>query len=381
MAALDAGRQRQAAEYARKRRRIGIITLVLTVALVAALIFTPVSGNLAAMLPDSPALGAALYFALLMFVYAVITLPLDYYGGLELPRRYGLSRQDFRGWFADHVKSMSMGIFFGAMAVAALYFMLQRSPDWWWLFAWAGMMVLSLVLTVLAPVLIIPMFFKMKPMKEGELRDRLETLAERTGIKVGGLYVIEFSEKTTLANAAVMGLGRTKRVAISDTLIEQYSPDEIELVMAHELAHQCHADVWRLFSFQAATFLFMFGLGARVFDYLVPALDYVNLTNPAALPLLLLALFAAGMPTLPLSGWFSRRLEAAADAYALDITGNPDVFISAMTKLTDQNLSEARSSSFFERLGQGHPNYNDRVKMAEEFRSQMRRIDSKGNSA
>ncbi|MEN8615136.1 M48 family metallopeptidase [Dehalogenimonas sp. THU2] len=376
MAALDAGRQRQAAEYARKRRRIGIITLVLTVALVATLIFTPLSGNLTAALPDSPVLAAALYFALLMFVYALITLPLDYYGGLVLPRRYGLSRQDNQSWLADHVKSLSMGIAFGAIAVAALYFMLQRSPDWWWLFAWAALMAVSLLLTVLAPVVIIPMFFKMKPMKEGELKDRLEALAARTGVKVGGIYVIEFSEKTTLANAAVMGLGYTKRVAISDTLIEQYSPDEIELVMAHELAHQRHADVWRLYGFQAVTFMFMFGLGAWVFDYLVTAMDYVNLTDPAALLMLLVALFAAGVPAMPLSGWFSRRLEAAADAYALDLTGNPEVFISAMTKLTDQNLSEARSSSFFERLGQGHPSYNDRVKMAEEFRSQMRRIDT-----
>ena len=228
-------------------------------------------------------------------------------------------------------------------------------------------MVVSLILTVLAPVLIIPMFFKMKPMADGELKDRLEALTERTGVKMGGIYVIEFAEKTSQANAAVMGLGHSKRVAISDTLIDQYSHDEIEMVMAHELAHQRHNDVWRLYGFQAAVLVTVFGLSAWLFETSVRLSDYVNLINPAALPLLLLCFFAAGLPALPLLAWFSRRLETAADVYALELTSNPEVFVSAMTKLTDQNLSEARPSSFLERLGQDHPSYNDRVKMAEEF--------------
>ncbi len=367
MAVLDTERQKQAIEYARSQRRLSKVEFILAGALVAALLLTPLSKNLADSLPSSPILAAALYFVFLMFIYDLVTLPLNYFSGLKLPRRYGLSRQRFRGWFADHVKSMSMGIVFGVVAVAAVYGLMRWSPDSWWFFAWVGLMVVSLILTVLAPVLIIPMFFKMKPMADGELKDRLEALTERTGVKMGGIYVIEFAEKTSQANAAVMGLGHSKRVAISDTLIDQYSHDEIEMVMAHELAHQRHNDVWRLYGFQAVALLAVFGLSAWLFESSRLLLDYVNLVDPAALPLLLLCFFAAGLPALPLLAWFSRRLETAADVYALELTSNPEVFVSAMTKLTDQNLSEARPSSFLERLGQDHPSYNDRVKMAEEF--------------
>ena len=367
MAVLDTERQKQAIEYARSQRRLSKVEFILAGALVAALLLTPLSKNLAGSLPSSPILAAALYFVFLMFIYDLVTFPLNYFSGLKLPRRYGLSRQRFRDWFADHVKSMSMGIVFGVVAVAAVYGLMRWSPDSWWFFAWVGLMVVSLILTVLAPVLIIPMFFKMKPMADGELKNRLEALAERTGVKMGGIYVIEFAEKTSQANAAVMGLGRSKRVAISDTMIDQYSNDEIEIVMAHELAHQRHNDVWRLYGFQAAVLVTVFGLSAWLFETSVRLSDYVNLINPAALPLLLLCFFAAGLPALPLLAWFSRRLETAADVYALELTSNPEVFVSAMTKLTDQNLSEARPSSFLERLGQDHPSYNDRVKMAEEF--------------
>ena len=367
MAQLDPDRQRQAAEYARKRRRFGVINFIVSITLFSLLVLTGISRTLADVLPAAPALAAALYLALLMLVYDFMTLPLSWQTGLNLPRHYGLSRQTLSGWLADHFKSLAMGIGFGATAIAVVYLLLERSPDLWWLSAWALLMAVSLALTVLAPVFLVPLFFKVHPLDAGELKDRLTAIATRAKVKIGGIYVIEFSEKTSLANAGVMGLGRTKRIVLSDTLIESYSPEEIEVVMAHELAHQHHGDVWRLYGFQAAVFLVSFWLASWLFATLAHMQDYVNLTDPAALPLLLLSLTIAGVPGLPLLSWWSRRLEAAADRYALELTGKPDVFISAMTKLTDQNLGEARPSNFFDRIGQDHPNYIDRVKMAEKF--------------
>jgi STE24 endopeptidase len=367
MAQLDAERQRQAAEYAKKRRRFGAINLIFSVAFILVLVMTDLSKTVAGWLPATPVLAAAIYLALLMLVYDILTLPLSYQTGLNLPRHYGLSRQAFSGWLADHVKSLSMGIAFGAISVAILYFLIERSTDLWWLFAWGLLMVVSLVLTVLAPLLLVPLFFKMRPLEEGGLVDRLTKLAAKAGVSVGGIYVIEFSEKTSLANAGVMGLGHTKRVVISDTMIERYSTEEIEVVMAHELAHQRHGDVWRLYGVQAATLLVVFGLASWLFGILAEMQVYVNLFDPAALPLLLFCFSVAGAPGLPLLSWFSRRLEAAADAYALELTNKPGVFISAMTKLTDQNLGEARPSSFLDRLSQDHPSYNDRVKRATEY--------------
>ena len=375
MDVLDAERQKKAAEYAGRQRLFGKIKFALTIVLLAALLFTPLSVKLAEILPAATVPAVIIYTAILFMVHELVTLPLNYLGGLKLPRQYGLSRQDFSGWLGDHFKSLLIGLVFTLTAVVAVYGLMLWSPDRWWFFAWAGLMLTSLILTVLAPVLLIPLFFKMKPMDDGEIKDRLEALAMRTGVKVGGIYIIEFAAKTTQANAAVMGLGSTKRIAISDTLLEQYSAAEIELVMAHELAHQRHNDVWKLFAFQGTVFLGVFGITAMMFEKAVSYFSYVNLADPAGLPLLVVCFMIAGLPALPLLACFSRRREKAADKYALELTNNPDVFISAMTRLTDQNLSEAWSSSLIERLGQDHPSYIDRVKMAEDFAARNRCSD------
>jgi STE24 endopeptidase len=366
MVELDPERQRQAAEYAGKRRRLGILNFIISVALFALLLLTGSSRSIAESLPSQPAPAAASYLVLLMLGYSLLTLPLSVISGLVLPRRYGLSHQTALNWLADHVKFLTMGIIFGAVAIVVLYVAIENSPDWWWLIAWGLLLAVSLVMTVLAPVLLVPLFFKTHALEEGELKQRLVAVAAKAGVKIGGIYVIEFSSKTSLANAAVMGLGHTKRIVISDTLIEAYTPEEIDMVMAHELAHQHHRDVWRLFGFQAVVFQGFFWLASWLFATLAETQDYVNQIDPAAMPLLLFSFFVAGAFSLPLMSWFSRRLEAAADAFALKLTGNPEVFISAMTKLTNQNLGEARPKNFLERLGQDHPSYVDRVKMAKE---------------
>jgi STE24 endopeptidase len=367
MAELDPERQRQAKEYARKRRRFGLTSIIFTTILLSGLILTPLSSTIADKLPGSPSLAAALYFVILMIAYDGLTFPLSYWTGFKLPRDYGLLHQTVSGWISDHVKSLILGVVIGASVVAGTFILIEHYSTLWWLIAWGLLAIFTLVVTVLAPVVLIPLFYKMQPLEEGELRDRLGEVANSAGVKISGIYIIEFSQKTTLANAAVMGLGRTKRIVISDTLINAYTPDEIDVVMAHELAHQRHADVWRLFGFQFAIYLGVFWVASWLFYNLGSQLDYVNSYDPATLPLLLFCFAVTGTLTLPSISWFTRNREAEADRYALELIGKPDVFISAMTKLTDQNLGEARSSNFLERLGQDHPSYVDRVKMAERF--------------
>ena len=367
MSELDPERQNQAKEYAKKRRRLGFINFIVSTILILALIVTPLSKSIASHLPGTLVLAAALYLVILMLAYDVLMLPLSYRTGYKLPKDYGLLHQPFSGWITDHFKSLVVGIAFGAAAVAVMFFLLEHSPSWWWLIVWGLLLIITLVMTVLAPIVFIPLFYKMRPLEDGDLKNRLNEVAKTAGVKVSGIYVILFSEKTTLANAAVMGLGRTKRIVISDTLISAYSPEEIDVVMAHELGHQRHADVWRLFGFQSVVYLAVFWLASWLYGNLVNQLDYVNLSNPAALPLFLFCITVVAAPILPLQSWFSRKIEANADAFALELTQEPQVFISAMTKLTDQNLGESRPSNILERLGQDHPSYVDRVKMAEEF--------------
>ena len=371
MVELDSERQKQAKEYAKKRRRLGFINFIFSTVLISVLIITSLSSIIARNLPGVPPISAALYLVILVAVYDILTLPLSYRTGYKLPTQYGLLHQTFSGWISDHFKSLAISAGFGAAIVAFLFLLMEHSPDAWWLVAWGLLTAVTLIITVLAPVLLVPLFYKMRPLEEGALKDRLLAIAKNTRVNVSGIYIIEFSEKTTMANAAVMGLGSTKRIVISDTLISAYTPEEIDVVMAHELGHQRHADVWRLFGVQTTVYFGVFWLAAWLFKTLIQQTDYVNSSNPAALPLLLLCVTLAAVPGLPILSWISRKLEAAADAFALDLSQKPDVFISAMTKLTNQNLGESRPSNILERLGQDHPSYADRVKMAQEFSTQL----------
>ncbi|GAI42334.1 unnamed protein product, partial [marine sediment metagenome] len=169
--------------------------------------------------------------------YGVLSAPLSYYRGFVLPHRYGLSIQTLGGWLGDEAKSGVLSLLFGTGIVAAVYWFITSFPQIWWLLTWGIVVLLSLILTTLAPILIVPLFFKMKSLDDEELKLRLEKLAQRAGSRVRGIYTIELSSKGTTANAALMGLGNTKRIALSDTLLQQYSPPEIETITAHELGH------------------------------------------------------------------------------------------------------------------------------------------------
>ncbi len=360
----DPERQRQAGEYARIRRYLGGSDLALVAITLAVLVFGGLSARLVGDVSLPAVAAAVIYLIILVAAYGLLSAPLGYYRGLVLPRRYGLSHQSFTDWLADLLKAGALAAVLACGMVAAIYWLMTVLPDAWWLAAWGLVVLVSLVLSVLAPVIIIPIFFKMKPLADGELRQRLERLAERAGVAVGGIYDIEFSRKGTTANAAMMGAGRTKRIVLSDTLLDQYSLPEIEVVMAHEMGHNRHRDMLRLFVFQAAILLLVFYATSRIFEVSIGPLGYSGPADVAALPLLILIFGVTSMLLSLVATGYGRRIEAAADAYALELTGDPDSFISAMTRLTDQNLAEAEPNRWLEILFHDHPSYRSRVNMA-----------------
>ncbi len=366
-APVDANRQAQARRYASIKRRLGLFELALSAALLSILVFTGLSRYFSGFL-DLPAVASALcYFLLLMVAYTLITAPLSYYAGLALPRRYGLSRQDFKDWLADSLKSGVLSLALGIVIVAAVYWLMSLS-SLWWLWAWFITMAISVLLSGLAPLVILPLFYKTRPLADGELRDRLLELATRAGLEINGVYAVEFSDKTSMANAALMGMGRTRRILLSDTLVDSYTTEEILTVMGHEMGHQRHRDALRLFVFQGLILLLTFYLAAALMRALAPALGYGGITDAAALPLLILIIAVLGLMTAPLLATFSRYIEGQADLYTIRLTNMPDAFISAMTRLTDQNLAEAKPPRWVEVLMDDHPSYRQRVDMARRFK-------------
>ncbi|MEE8194559.1 MAG: M48 family metallopeptidase, partial [Dehalococcoidales bacterium] len=321
-------------------------------------------------LPTVPV--AVLYFVILIAAYGVLSAPLSYYRGFVLPRRYGLSTQSVSGWLGDLVKAGVLAVALVTGIIAAGYWFITTVPQLWWLLSWGFVVLVSLILSVLAPVVIVPIFFRMKPLADAELRKRLEQLAERAGIGVGGIYTLDFSSKGTTANAALMGVGKTRRIVLSDTLLKQYSTPEIEVIMAHELGHRRHNDIVRLFTLQSAILLVGFYVTGLILKASIVPLGFSGIDDIAALPLLVLVFAVLSLLLMPLANTYIRGRERAADEFALRLTGNPQAFITMMTRLTDQNLAEAQPGRWVERLLYDHPSYNSRVEHASYYAAHRR---------
>jgi STE24 endopeptidase len=364
---LDPERQQKAREYAKTRRYLTYADLAIAGILLLLLVFGGLSVKLTGSL-DLPVVPAAvIYFIILIAAYGVLSAPLSYYRGFVLPRRYGLSNQSLTGWLSELLKAGILALALGAGIVAASYWFITIVPQVWWLLAWGFVVLVSLILSILAPVVIVPIFFKMRPLADTELKERLKKLTKQAGVEVGGIYNIEFSSKVTTANAAMMGVGRTKRIVLSDTLLSQYSAPEIEVIMAHELGHNRHRDILRVFVFQSVILLIGFYATGLILEACIGPLGFSGIDDIAVLPLLVLVFAVLSLLIMPISNTLIRRFEKAADDFALHLTGNPQVFITMMTKLTDQNLAEAEPSRWVELLLYDHPSYRSRVEHAKNY--------------
>src|SRR5712692_9940943 len=373
---LDSDRQQKAREYAGIRHRLLLVDLATATAGVLIVLFSGLGTWLRAVLHPlgwQPIAGwfpwqVLLYFLALMLSYQVISAPLSYYSGFVLTHRYGLSTMSLKNWLLDLFKGLALGLVFEAFVVELVYLLLATQPQTWWLWVAAALLFFSVVMANLAPVLILPLFYKFSPLPEGELTQRLLALAERAHTRVRGVFTMQLSSKTTAANAALMGLGNTRRIVLGDTMLDQYTPDEIEVVLAHELGHHVHHDIWKLIISQSILMLGGLYLVNVVLHWAVDTQHIYNgLANPATLPLLLALTGAFGLIVMPIGNGLSRTVEYQADEYALQVTQMVEPFKSAMTRLANQNLSDVEPSPIIEFLFHDHPSINKRLKHADEF--------------
>ena len=369
---LHPERQKQAREYARLRRRLMVVDLALGgLYALAWLIFgwSIIVNQALPSLTENDWLRVAAFGAVFGGIYFLIDLPLSYYSGFVLPHRYGLATQTLLGWISDQVKGILVGGILGLLVLEVIYAVLRAAPETWWL--WAGGILLSfnVILANLAPVLLFPIFYKFKPLEaeHADLAGRLVRLAERAGTRVRGVYQFYMIRRTRAANAALTGLGNTRRILLGDTLLAEFTPDEIETVLAHELGHHVHRDIpigIIVESVVTLAGLFLASLGLR---WGVKAFGFAGVSDVAALPLLGLVVGTFGLVIMPLGNAFSRWRERRADEYALQATGNGAAYASALTRLANQNLAEADPEPWVEFLLYSHPALSKRIAMAKEF--------------
>src|SRR5437660_3433027 len=377
-AEIDPDRQQKAREYARIRRQLSIVGIGIAAVAILFIFWTGLDVALRDWLQPlswQPLRGwyplqVLVYFLVLMLGYEVLTAPLAYYGGYVLPHRYGLSTMTLPAWLADLFKGLMLSLILEALAVEVIYVLLATQPQTWWLWTALILLFFSVIMANLAPILIFPLFYKFTPLPEGELTQRLLALAQRAHTKVRGVFSMKMSDKTTAANAALMGLGNTRRIVIGDTMLDRYTPDEIEVVLAHELGHHVHHDIWKLIISQSILTLGGLYLVNVVLHWAVDTQHiYTSLADPATIPLLLALMGAFGLIVMPIGNALSRAIEYQADEYALQSTHMIEPFKSAMTRLANQNLSDVEPSPIIEFLFHDHPSINKRLKHADNFMS------------
>jgi STE24 endopeptidase len=371
-AVLDLDRQEEAREYARIRRRLMVLDLALGGLYALAWLVLGWSKALEGMLLELTTnvwLLVAAFGAIFGGIYFLLGLPLSYFSGYTLPHRYGLSTQTFKGWVIDQVKSVMVGGALALFVLEVIYAVLRSAPDTWWL--WAGVILLffNVILANLAPVLLFPIFYKFTPLgdEHAELVERLVRLAERAKTHVRGVYQFDMSRRTKAANAALTGLGNTRRIILGDTLIKEFTEDEIETVMAHELGHHVHRDLPIGLLVESVITLGGLYLASVGLDWGVTAFGFESPADIAALPLFALVIGAYGLLTMPLVNAYSRWRERRADEYALQATGNGKAYASALARLANQNLAEADPEPWVEFLLYSHPALGKRIAMALEI--------------
>jgi Zn-dependent protease with chaperone function len=309
-------------------------------------------------------LAVFLYLFFLLLISRIVGFGFDYYR-FQLERKFQLSTQRIRSWLWDEAKGFVVGVVLAGIVVELLYFTIRQSPQHWWLITWLLFMALLILMAQLAPVVLFPIFYKFEPLENEDLRRRLVLLSERAGTRVRGVYRWKLSEKSKKANAALTGLGHTRRIILADTLLDNYEPEEIEAVLAHELGHHVHRHILKSIFVQAGTTLLGFWAANWVLHYAVDHRMFEELSDFANLPLLVITVSALSLVLMPVLNAYSRFNERQADRYAFESIASVEPFISSMNKLAQQNLAERKPSKFVEVLFHSHPAISKRVAAAE----------------
>ncbi|MFH1406804.1 MAG: M48 family metallopeptidase [Candidatus Omnitrophota bacterium] len=374
-------------QYSRIKHALAFAGIAVPVLFLTAVLFSGLSlelRNFAAGISDNFYLNIVLYLLILGAAYYILTFPLGFYSGFILEHKFNLSSQKFNAWLWDEIKEILVSLTIFLPLSLGMYFLLRNFSGTWWIIAGVFWIFFSIILSKIAPVVLLPIFFKQKPLEDEELKQRLLKLAERAGTNIKGVFELDLSRKTKKANAALTGIGNTRRILLGDALLKDYTKDEIELVMAHELGHQKLLHIWKLLGVSViVTFLGLYiasvviKSGANVlsaggaFANLYGG-GFNGISDIAAFPVIALAISLFGIAAMPIENGYSRHLERNADMFALKITGMPEAFISAMSKLSKQNLSDPEPSKFIEIMLYNHPPIAKRIKMAQGFLSEAR---------
>ncbi|MGH9486137.1 MAG: M48 family metalloprotease [Terriglobales bacterium] len=366
--------------YAREKFWLGLASGGFNLLLLVLLLVTGFSIAIARWCPGSTWQLVLEYTVVVWAGFQLLDLPAAW---LErrIETRYGMNRQGFASWLWDELKSALIG---GALTVGAAeliyWWLLPSLPHYWWLCAWAIFTVATVGLMILGPIVFLPMFFKLRQMSEDNPADaalvrRLQSThaalrAQNPGLpRLHGIFEWKLGEKTAKANAALIGLGKTRRVIISDTLLADSPVEEIEAVFLHELGHNVHQDLWRGLAFQTALSLLGFWIAEVALVALASQLGLHGIADVAGAPLLLLVFTVLSLLLLPVRNGFVRAMERRADDYSFATLGSSAPLLAGLRRLASKNLAEVEPPRWKEWLLYSHPSISTRIRRGEAWQS------------
>lgn len=365
---LDPTPEERAREYEQVHNRLFLVRILLTVLVLAVYLLSGASVYLAEGLRDR--FGAlwpvvnGLYTVITIFGFAALMFPLSLYSEHVVERRYGMSNQELEGWFFDYLKALAIELVLATAFFEVIYAFLRYAPVLWWIWATFFYVLFVVVLAAIAPVVIMPLFHKFDPIDNPSLTDAVKDFVERAGLKVVGVFRWGLEEKTNAGNAALTGLGRSRRIILGDTILKDYSQDEIIAVLAHEVGHYRNRDMARLIVVGSALAAAGFYLAHLFLQTLVAKFGFAGPDDIGSFPIFVFCLIVFSLVTMPVSNAYSRRREYAADAYAVETLGSSGALVSALEKLAAQNLADKNPAPWIEFLLHSHPSIDRRVRRA-----------------
>lgn len=334
------------------------------------LVFLVISGASHTLAQWAAAITPNPYGSVLLFSFAagagqfILTMPFGYFSGYVVEHRFQLSNQTLVRWMAEHLKAMAVSLPLAAGGVLVVYACLLHFGELWWLPTGVILTMVAVVFARLAPVILFPIFYSFTPLGDGPLKERIAGMCSAAGVIFTGIFTFNLSKNTKKANAGFTGIGRAKRIILGDTLVSEFTVEEIETVFAHELGHYVrHHILAGMITGTVATFLGLF-VTSKLYIWSLQAAGLGAPVDLTALPLLAIWLSLFGLATSPVGNILSRRHERQADRYAVQTTRNPEAYISALRKLAAMNLADPDPHPLIEFLFYSHPSIQRRVRAA-----------------
>jgi len=312
-------------------------------------------------------IAGLVFFAVIGLVEVSMGLPFDYYHSFVLEERYGFNTKTLKIWLSDLIKSMVVVIIIGTFLLCSLLLMVKYAGQNWWIWAWAIFLCFQLLMTILYPTIIAPLFNKFTPLEDSELKDSIKRLAEEEGLNVGGIYQMDATRRTRHTNAYFSGLGRAKRIVLFDSLIQSHSQDEILAILAHEVGHLKKNHIKKQLIIIAFVSLLLFFMASKLLAWNVIYESFGFSNMPCYVGLFLVGILwePVNFFISPIGMAISRRFEREADFYSLGIVKTAKPLTTALKKMAKENLSNLRPHPIYVCFNYSHPPLLQRIEYLE----------------